>query len=315
MKSNVNIAKIYQKWGILIVLIIMAVICAIMNPIFIKPTNITNIFKQVVVVGIIACGENLVMLTGDIDLAPGSVVALSGVYAASIVTVTGSPALAIFVGVLAGAICGFISGAGTVAFGIPSFIMTLAMQSIVRGMALIFTNGVPISNLGDLTVIGQASVGPIPIPIFIFIAIVLITAFITNKTRTGRYLYAVGGNRAAAKASGINDKKVRLLAFVWAGITAGLAGVILAARSNSGQAVAGEGYEFDAVTAVVIGGTSMSGGVGKISGTFFGALLVGVLENIMNLQGVSSYYQQIVKGAIIAIAVIVDVKVRAASEK
>ena len=310
-----NFANIYKKYGILTILIVFIIISALMNSTFIKPVNLTNILRQVVVVGIIACGAQLIMVAGMIDLSPGSVLALSGCIAADVMVKTNSPLLAIIVGLAIGTICGLISGLVIIKFAVPSFIMTLAMQAMARGAVYVYTNAVPISNLGSFTEIGQGYIGPIPISVIIFAVIIVITGLLLNKMRLGRYLYAVGGNMGAAKASGINDRRVRLYAFLYGGFAAGLAGIMLTARMNSGQPIAGVGYEFNAVTGVVIGGTSLNGGIGKLSGTIYGVLLIGVLNNIMNLQNVSSYFQQIVQGAIIAIAVIIDVKVRAATEK
>ena len=250
------------------------------------------------------------MITGEIDLSTGSVVALAGCFAADVVSRTGNIPLAVLVGLVVGAIVGALNGLVVVKFRIPSFIMTLATMQMARGAILQYTNGIPVSQLGDFTVFGQGYWGPIPISVFIMIFVIFLTAFFLFKTRFGRYLYAVGGNIDAARASGIKTGKVKFLAFLYAGIMSGLGGILLMSRMNSGQPIAGEGYEFDAVTAIVLGGTSMSGGIGTVWGTVTGAFIVGILNNIMNLTNVSSYYQQIVQGLIIALAVILDVSLR-----
>ena len=193
--------------------------------------------------------------------------------------------------------------------------MTLATQQAARGAILTITKAKPISKLEGFTWFGQGYIGPVPVPILIWIIVLVITGFILNKMRFGRYIYAVGGNKVAAQASGIKVKRIITKCFTFAGLMSGQGGVVLMARVNSGQPNGGEQLEFDAITAVIIGGTSMSGGVGNIYGTIAGALFVGFLINIMTLLNVSAYFQQIVKGAIIALAVIIDVKVRNKSSK
>lgn len=316
INKKFNFALFYQKYGIFCILAILVIVATIINPVFIKGQNISNILQQSVVIVTVACGAQLVMVAGMIDLAPGSVLALSGIISADIMVKTNSVFIAVSVGLIIGLVCGAISGAIVVKFGIPSFIVTLAMQTSARGATLLYCNGQPISYLGDFAYIGQGYVFDIiPFSVILMIIFILVTWFVLNRMKFGRHLYAVGGNITAAKASGVNVNKIQFLAFLYAGLMAGIAGIIITARSNSGQPVAGEGYEFDAVTAVIIGGTSLSGGSGNIPGTIAGAFLVGSLTNIMNIQGVSSYYQQIVQGVIIALAVIVDAKVRVAVER
>ena len=200
-------------------------------------------------------------------------------------------------------------------YGIPAFIFTLAVQTSARGLALVFTNGVPISNLDRLTVLGQGYIGLIPIPVIILAIVLFITWFIMSRRPLGRYIYAIGGNESAAIASGINVKKVKMLSYLTNGCFVGLAGIILMARVNSGQPAIGVGYEFDGITACVVGGISLSGGSGSIIGTIAGGLIVGIINNMLNLQNVSAYYQQIVKGLVILIAVIIDVKSKKSTSK
>ncbi len=220
----------------------------------------------------------------------------------------GNPVIALLTGIIIGGLIGFFNGAVITGCNIPSFIMTLATQQAARGAILTITKAKPISKLEGFTWFGQGYIGPVPVPILIWIIVLVITGFILNKMRFGRYIYAVGGNKVAAQASGIKVKRIITKCFTFAGLMSGLGGVVLMARVNSGQPNGGEQLEFDAITAVIIGGTSMSGGVGNIYGTIAGALFVGFLINIMTLLNVSAYFQQIVKGAIIALAVIIDVK-------
>ena len=193
--------------------------------------------------------------------------------------------------------------------------MTLAMTTIARGAILLYTKGVPVSNLGNFKVIGQGSIGPIPISIIIFVVMMAISWILLNRTKFGRHVYAVGGNVRAAAASGIDTKKVIRRAFIYNGILTAVAGIVLMSRINSGQPAGGLGYEFDAITAVVVGGTSLMGGTGTIVGTMIGAMIIGVINNLLNLMNVSSYWQQIIKGLIIAVAVILDVKTKTAKVK
>ena len=313
--KKINIAEIYGKFGIFIILIITIIISAIISPAFLSASNITNVIRQNVTIGIVSCGAQIVLLCGEVDLSPGSVAAFAGCFAAMVQVSTGNPFLALLTGLVIGAIIGFLNGFIITSCNIPSFIMTLAAQQAARGGILAITKATPISKLNNFTWFGQGYLGPVPIPIIIWVIVLIITGFLLNKMRFGRYIYAVGGNKVAAQASGIKVKRIITKCFTFAGLLSGLGGVVLMARVNSGQPNGGEQLEFDAITAVIIGGTSMSGGVGNIYGTIAGALFVGFLINIMTLLNVSAYYQQIVKGVIIALAVIIDVKVRNSGEK
>lgn len=313
--KKINVADIYGKFGIFIILIGTIIISAIISPAFLSVNNLTNVIRQNVTIGIVACGAQLVLLCGDVDLSAGSVAAFAGCLAAMVQVAVGNPVIALLTGIIIGGLIGFFNGAVITGCNIPSFIMTLATQQAARGAILTITKAKPISNLEGFTWFGQGYIGPVPVPILIWIIVLLITGFILNKMRFGRYIYAVGGNKVAAQASGIKVKRIITKCFTFAGLMSGLGGVVLMARVNSGQPNGGEQLEFDAITAVIIGGTSMSGGVGNIYGTIAGALFVGFLINIMTLLNVSAYFQQIVKGAIIALAVIIDVKVRNKSSK
>lgn len=313
--KKMNVADIYGKFGIFIILIGTIIISAIISPAFLSVNNLTNVIRQNVTIGIVACGAQLVLLCGDVDLSAGSVAAFAGCLAAMVQVAVGNPVIALLTGIIIGGLIGFFNGAVITGCNIPSFIMTLATQQAARGAILMITKAKPISKLEGFTWFGQGYIGPVPVPILIWIIVLVITGFILNKMRFGRYIYAVGGNKVAAQASGIKVKRIITKCFTFAGLMSGLGGVVLMARVNSGQPNGGEQLEFDAITAVIIGGTSMSGGVGNIYGTIAGALFVGFLINIMTLLNVSAYFQQIVKGAIIALAVIIDVKVRNKSSK
>lgn len=314
-KNKSNFSAFYNKFGIFIVLAVLIVFCSIISESFFSSNNIINILRQNAIIAIIACGAQLVLLCGEVDLSPGSVAAVAGCVTVMLVHAGCNVVAAIAGGLIIGGILGFLNGFIITHGRIPSFIMTLATQQIARGAILVFTNGQPIYGVDNLAWCGQGYVAKvIPAPVVFMIIIVLLTWFILNRLSLGRFFYAVGGNIEAAKASGINASLVKTVAFIYAGITAALGGIILMARIDSGQPAGGDGYEFDAITAVIIGGTSMSGGVGNIYGTFAGALFVGVLKNIMTLTNVSSYWQQIAQGAIIALAVIIDVRIRASKK-
>lgn len=304
-------ADIYSRFGIFIILIIAIIIAAFLSDAFLTPRNLSNIVRQNAVVMIIAFGSQMVLIAGGCDLSPGSVCALSGVISTMTMLQTGSPVVALVVGILIGAGCGLVNGLVITMCEIPDFIMTLASQFICRGAVLALTDAQPVTGFDEsYTVFGQGYIGALPVPTLILILVLVFYWILMNRRRFGRYVYAVGGNREAARASGINTKKIKTQAYLFAGAAAGLAGVILMSRMNSGQPNGGEQYEFDAITAAIIGGTSMSGGTGKVYGVVVGALFVGVLLNIMTQMNVSAYWQRIVKGLIIALAVIVDVQVR-----
>ncbi|UWP60107.1 ABC transporter permease [Ruminococcus gauvreauii] len=306
-----SVAEIYSRFGIFIILVIAVIVASFLSDAFFTTRNLSNIIRQNAVIMIIAFGSQMVLITGGCDLSPGSVCALSGVISTMVMVSTGNPVISLVVGILIGAFCGFINGLVITSCGIPDFIMTLASQFICRGAVLAITQAQPISGFDEsYTVFGQGYVGPIPVPTIILILVLIFYWVLMNRRRFGRYVYAVGGNTDAARASGINTKKVKTQAYLFAGAAAGLAGVILMSRMNSGQPNGGEQYEFDAITAAIIGGTSMNGGTGKVYGVVVGALFVGVLLNIMTQMDVSAYWQKIVKGLIIALAVIIDVQVR-----
>jgi len=313
--KNMGYAEIYRKYGTILIFIGIFVLSSFLNETFLTTGNLTNVLRQVVVVSLLACGVTFIIILGHIDVSLGSVVALTGTIAASVMSLTQNLALAISAGIASGIAVGLINGYVITYFKIPSFIMTLAMTTVARGAILLYTAGVPVSGLGDFQIIGQGSVGPVPISVLILIFVVLVSWVLLNRTKFGRHVYAVGGNAKAALASGINTDSVLRRAFVFNGILAAIAGIVLMSRINSGQPAGGVAYEFDAITAVVVGGTSLMGGTGTIMGTVIGAMIIGVINNILNLMNVSSYWQQIVKGVIIAVAVILDMKTKSGSSR
>ncbi len=277
------------------------------TPAFLTTANLINVARQVSINGILAVGVTFVLLTGGVDLSLGSVVALAGVVAASFAHPDSYPVMVpVAIGILAGTACGATNGLVVTRGGVAPFIATLGMMTVARGLALVASGGKPVSNMSpEMTRMAGDFLG-IPIPVLVLAAVSLASWMILANLRLGRYLYAVGGNEMAARAAGISVGGVKLFAYTFCGALAGLAGVVLAARITTGQPNAAVAYELDAIAAAVIGGTSLSGGVGGIGGTLLGTLLMGVINNGLDLEGVSSYYQQIIKGVIIVGAVWLD---------
>lgn len=305
-----------QRYGILIALVLVCVALSVANEFFLTQRNIINVLRQASINGILAIGMTFVILTRGIDLSVGSVVALAGVVSASFATtsatagIAGAPYgfhIAISIGILVGMAAGWINGILVAYFNVPAFVTTLGMLSAARGLTLLYTGGRPVPSLTpEYRYVGTGDVLGIPMPIILF-AVVFIAAFLVlSSTRFGRHVYAAGGNPHAARVSGINVKRVRMMVYVISGALAGLAGMILAARTGSALPQAGIAYELDAIAAVVIGGTSLSGGVGRVTGTLIGALLISVVNNGLDLMGVESYYQQVIKGMLIVAAVMLD---------
>ena len=302
-----KIGNILYKQGIFLVLAVLFVICSLLNPNFLSFTNLSNIARQLSVTTIVALGETILIICGMIDLSAGSVIALSGVLSVAAFKATESLLVAIAVGITIGVICNMINAGMIANFKVPPFIATLAMQTMARGVALLYTRGQNILRLGRFTLFGQGTIAGIPTPIIFMVCLFIVTWYILKHTRFGRSIYAIGGNQEAAAASGINVNSVKYKAFFFHGVLVGIAGVLFMSRVNAGLPNGAINYEFTALTAAIIGGTSFSGGIGTASGTLAGAFIVGFLDNIMNLTGVDSYIQQIVRGAIIALAVIYDI--------
>lgn len=310
------LANYVQKYGILIALIVACVFLTFANEYFLTGRNILNVLRQTSINGILAIGMTFVILTRGIDLSVGSIVALAGVVSASLATtsttamVAGGPypvVIALGAGLAVGMACGAVSGFVVARFNVPAFVATLGMLSAARGLTLIYAGGKPVPELTDAyRWIGTADVVGIPMPVVAFAIIFLAALWVLTSTRFGRHVYAAGGNPHAAKVSGISVPRIRLLVYVISGGLAGFAGMMLAARTGSALTQAGIAYELDAIAAVVIGGTSLAGGIGKVTGTLIGALLIGVMNNGLDLMGVESYYQQVIKGGLIVAAVMLD---------
>ena len=297
-----------ENLGILIGLLILCVLLSLLSPVFLSKNNILNVLRQVATNLYIACAMTMVIILGGIDLSVGSTIALSGVITGGFIAFEGLPLwVAVICGLLAGVVVGAFNGFLISKTTIPPFIVTLSTMNIARGASYVYTGGQPIRVMSDsFNFIGAGYVGDIPMPIIYLVIIVIISVLIMSKSKLGRHIYAVGGNPVAARFSGIKNSRVLFFAYLFSGVMSAIAGIVLASRMFSGQPPAGQGAEMDAIAAVVLGGTSMSGGVGKIGGTVIGALIIGVLSNGLNLLGISSFWQYIVKGVVILIAVYVD---------
>ncbi|MGE9881087.1 ABC transporter permease [Bariatricus sp. SGI.161] len=296
-----------QKFSIYIVLVILFIVCSFISPYFLQYSNLINVSRQLCVGILIAYGEMLLIVSGFLDLSVGSVLALSGVLSVSVFKSTGSMAAAFAVAIVVAVVCNLINAVFVANFNVPAFIATLGMQQAARGIALYYTGGQNILQLGDYVKIGQGMVGPIPIPVILIVLITIVIWYIVNNTRYGRGIYAIGGSRSAAEASGINSKKSIYTSYIINGILVGIAGMIFMARNNAGLPNGAIGYEMTGLTAAIVGGTSFTGGIGTVSGTIAGAFIIGFLENVMNLVGVNSYIQQVIEGTIIVLAVAFDV--------
>ncbi|KAB7732990.1 ribose ABC transporter permease [Rudanella paleaurantiibacter] len=296
------------QYGILVAFILICLGLSVISPKFLTVQNLMIIVMQVSINALLAFGVTFVIITGGIDLSIGSIVAVAGVVAASFAHPDTYPvivplALALATGVAFGALNGFVITRSKV----PPFIVTLGTMTILRGLALILSKGRPISNLSDtFSFLGGGKILGVPNLIIVLVIAFIVCTIVLRKTVSGRYMYAVGGNEQAARASGIRVGKVKMQVYILSGGLAALAGVLLTSRISTGQPNAGAGFELDAIAAAIIGGTSTSGGTGTMTGTLIGALLIGVISNGLDLLNVSSYYQQVVMGVIIIGAVILD---------
>ncbi len=290
-------------------LLVLVVFLTVINNDFLSYSNLSNIGRQFSINAIISVGMTFVILEGSTDLSVGSVMALSGTMMAAFMINYNMPVpVAILLGVLIGAACGLVTGIVVAYAKVPGIIASLAMMEVARGLALIYTGGYPMSGVPEaFKKIGNGNVfGIIPTPLLFTVVIYLVAWVLLNRSKVGRYVYALGGNEEAARLSGIKVAFYKALPFFISGITAACAGIIATSRTGSGQPNSGVGFELDAIAAVVLGGTAISGGRGHIFGTVLGALLLGVLSNGLNFLGVTPYVQRVIKGAIIIIAVIIS---------
>ncbi len=315
-KKEFNLGEFYSKFGIFIIFLVMFILFSIINKNFLSGMNVRNIMRQIVVITIMACGEQLMIICGMIDLSASRVLACTGTLSAYTMLRTHNLLAALLVAVVIGFLFGAFNGFFIVRFDIPPFIATLASMMVAEGFIMTFTGGQNYSNLGDAyTFIGQGYVGIVPFPVIIMIIILLITYYLLSWTPIGRGMYAVGGNTAAAKASGINVGLVKFTAAAFSGVMSSIAGIVLMSRMNSGQPAAAISYEMDAITAVIIGGTSMSGGTGTIINTIVGSLIIGIIKNFMNLQNINASLQKLVLGLLVLVAVVIDNQVRRSRTK
>jgi ribose/xylose/arabinose/galactoside ABC-type transport system permease subunit len=296
-----------SKYGIYFALLGLFLIMAFATPSFLKPANLFNVVRQSATIGIVAVGMTFVIITGGIDLSVGSIVAAASVVATSYATnnnISFPLWVAILLGILVGAAFGAFNGFFVAKMKVAPFIVTLATLTIARGFALIYTSGSAVFNLtSEFNEIGKNAT-----PIIIFVCVILVGVFLLNFTKFGRHIFAVGGNEQTAIVSGVNVIWTKFSAYIIAGVCAAIAAIVLSARTETGQPASADGYELDAIAAVVIGGSSLSGGVGSVIGTVVGMLIIGIVTNGLELMNVSSYMQKIVKGAIILVAVLVDRK-------
>lgn len=297
--------------GILIALAAMVIflyVYPVTHKTFLTQTNIFNVLRQSASNLMLACGMTMVIILGGIDLSVGSIIAMSGCFAAGAVVWGGLPEIVgILIGILSGLVFGLFNGFMIARTKIPPFIVTLASMNIAKGIAQVYSGGKPIRCMTDAwKFLGAGYIGPFPTPVVTMFVVFIIAVLLLNHTRIGRHIYAVGGNDTAAKFSGIDTAKVKFVVFAFSGVMAGLAGVTIASRLYSGTCTSGDGAEMDAIAAVVVGGTSMAGGSGKLGGTLIGVLIIGILNNGLNLMGINSNWQYIVKGAVILLAVYVD---------
>lgn len=303
-----SFVKTLGQYGIFAAFVVICLVLSVITPQFLTVSNLTIIVTQVSINALLAFGVTFVIITGGIDLSLGSIVAVTGIVAASLAHPDGYPVVVpILAGLLAGLLIGAANGLLITKSKVPAFIVTLGTMTIGRGLALILSKGRPISNLSDaFNFIGSGHVFGVPFPIIVLVVAFVVCSVVLKKTVLGRYIYAVGGNEQAAKASGIEVNTIKMAVYSICGLLAALAGILLTARITTGQPNAGAGFELDAIAAAIIGGTSTTGGVGTMTGTLIGVLLIGVINNGLDLLNVTSYYQQVVMGAIIIGAVLLD---------
>ncbi|HJV16313.1 MAG TPA: ribose ABC transporter permease [Bacillales bacterium] len=308
-KAEVNWILLVEKHRVLLIFIVLCVIAGFLSDVFFTMSNVMNVLRQVSIIAIIASGMTLIILLAGIDLSVGAVMAFSGAILAGAFTAGWPLWIAILAALAVGLLFGLFNGFFVARFGIPSFIVTLAVMVIARGATLVYTKGYPLVVSNEpYRFIGSGRFFGIPIPIIIMFIVFGLMYWMLKYTSFGRYIFAIGGNEETAILSGINVKAIKIAVFGISGLLSALSAIIYTSRLMSAQPTAGTGIELDAIAAVIIGGTSLSGGKGTVVGTLIGALIMGVLDNILNLMNVSPFYQSIAKGLVILIAVLVDSK-------
>lgn len=297
-------SSFYEKYGVLLIFIVEIIICAVISDKFLSATNILNILRQIAMTGILAIGMTFVIITGGIDLSVGSIIAMTTVFTAAAVSAKLPVGTAVLIGLASGLSIGFLNGVG-VAYGkMPPFIMTLGTTSIASGIAYLYSNGLPIMLKGDYLQIGNGMLGMVPYVVIYFVILLVVGHIILRHTVFGRHVYSIGSNKEATRLSGINVKTSTMSVYAISGLMAGVAGIIYSSQLGIGTPIAGDGYELTAISAVFVGGASVSGGTGTMWGTFLGAAIIGALNNIMNLTGVNPFLQTLLSGVIIIIAVL-----------
>ncbi|MCQ5130024.1 ABC transporter permease [Butyricicoccus faecihominis] len=309
MKQKKNAKALISEYFIFVIFIALIIVLTCLKPSFIQPGNLVNILKQASINGILAFGMMFVIIAGGFDMSVGSTVAFTGILAAMLGQGQYPLIVPLVVAMLAGLAVGLVNGVGVAIGDLPPFIMTLGTMTAVRGLALLTSNGKPITGISkQYREVAASSLFGVPMLAVFLVVVILICSFVLAKTVYGRRVYACGGNLQAARVSGINTTMIRISTFAIAGLLAGLSGFLMTSRVTIGQPTAAESYEMDAITACVVGGVSMVGGVGKPWGVVVGCLLITIIANGLDIMGVSSHWQKIVKGAIIVLAVLIDVK-------
>lgn len=305
MKNRIELRN-YAVWIMLVILVVF--FCLLVNN-FATANNLITILRQVATIGILSMGMTFVLLVGGIDLSMGAMVGLVGVASSLLMTKYGLPVfISCLLGIGVGGLFGFLNGVIIAKTKIPPLIMTLGISYVIRGFAYLINNGYPVYKLpASVKFLGQGFIYQFfPVCVLVMIIIIFIGAFILNNTHLGRNIYAVGGNEEAARLSGINVYKIRIIAYIISGLLSGLAGIVMMSRVNSGQALSGTGMEMDALIACVVGGISVTGGEGKATGMIGGMLVMGVLQNGMAIAGLNEYLQSVVKGAVLCAVVAID---------
>lgn len=306
----------YEQMALLLSLIGLCIISTIISPVFLSVNNLMNVLRTASLTAICAMGYMFVILLGEMDLSVGSMQAVVGIVSVMILNFTKNVSAALLGGIITGAVLGCINGLLVTKAGINSLIASLGTMAILRGSAYIITNGISIqANIPGFEILGTGYIGPFPIPFLIAVVIFAALYFVLNKTVFGRNIYAVGGNNSAARLCGINVGRIKMAAYIIVGVLTALSGYILACRLNSAQPNAGDGFEFQVISAVVLGGVSLSGGKGNLTGAVIGVLILSVLSNVLVLAGVSSFYQEVSRGIVILLAVYIDSRNKRMAEK
>jgi ribose/xylose/arabinose/galactoside ABC-type transport system permease subunit len=306
-----NVRNLLQRFGLLVVILVIVVIMSLVKPVFLSGENILNVLRQVSINGILAIGITFVIMTGGIDLSIGSIVAVTAVLVGSLLEQGHGVVTAITIGMIGAVLFGILNGILISVSGLPPFIATLSNMTIARGAAMVYSNGRNYVIMHEKFLqIGKGYTLGIPNPIWILLVVCILAYILLNYTIFGRHILAFGGNRNAAKLAGVRTRLVEASAYFISGLLSGVAAIVLVSRTSTGQPIAGTGYELDAIAAAAIGGTSMTGGSGSIGGTVMGFIIIGIMLNSLTLLNVSSFYQQIVKGIIIIVAVMLDMQAK-----